>query len=84
MLHTPTASEVLDREFLAMRSKLLDLAATLDRIDRAEGAVADDVRLEKIRRSLGVLAAGGPDRAEQIQMIFSRAYDADWRKQFAV
>jgi hypothetical protein len=84
MSHILTACEVLDREFLAIRSKLIDLAAALDRIERAEGSVADDARLEKIRRSLGVLAAAAPDRAEQVQMIFSRAYEADWRKQFAV
>jgi hypothetical protein len=70
--HPTTAAEVLDREFLAIRARLIDIAAALDRIDRAAGAVAADPRIEQIGRSLAVLAAEAPDRAEQIQKIFSK------------
>jgi hypothetical protein len=62
----------LDREFLGIRCRLIELAASLDRIDRAGGPTADDPRMAQIRRSLEVLAAQAPDRAEQVQMVFSK------------
>lgn len=76
-----SASEVLDREHLAARAKLIDLAAFLDRLDRAEGSVSDDPRLGTIRRGLEVLAEEASDRTEQIQLLFSLPYQDDWRKQ---
>ncbi len=72
------ASEVLNREFLEIRARLLHLAASLDRLDRAEGSVAGDDRLEKIRQGLALLASDDADRAEKIQLLFSRPYDEDW------
>lgn len=78
------ASEVLDREFLDVRKRLIDLAATLDRIDRAEGAPSDDPRLDNIRRSLEILSGDTPDRAEQIQLLFSLPYEDGWRKEYNV
>ncbi len=33
-----TAEEIWDRDFLPLRSKILEIAATLDRFDRAGGA----------------------------------------------
>ncbi len=76
----PAASRVLDTFFLEARSKLLDLAAILDRIDRGTGGagVAQDLRLANIRRALEVLLDPSGGRAERIQHIFSLAYDAGW------
>ena len=79
-----TASETLNREFLEIRSRLLQLAATFDRIERAAGMVDDDPRMVKIRRALAVLSDGAPDRAEQLQMIFSRRYEENWRRELGV
>lgn len=73
------AAEVLNREFLEIRARLLHIASSLDRLDRAEGDVTGDSRLEKIRQALEILASGQPDRAEQIQLLFSRSYDPDWK-----
>ncbi len=76
---TSNASQVFEREFLLLRGKLLEVAATLDRIARAEGDVADP-RKEQVRRSLEVLCSPkGSDRTEQIQMILSLPYDPNWR-----
>jgi len=74
------AAEILDREFLTARAKLIDLAAVLDRLDRADGAVADDSRLDSIRQSLQILAGDQPDRAERIQLLFSLPYREGWRE----
>ena len=76
------AAQALDAYFLEARSKLLDLAGILDRIGRgsgADGATADP-RLEKIRQALEVLQDQSGGRAERIQQIFSRDYDANWER----
>ena len=80
-----SANEVLDREFLAARAKLIELAAILDRIDRAEGDAAGDARLAQIRQSFELLATAtsdqeGPNRAERVQTIFSLPYDEAWQQ----
>jgi hypothetical protein len=76
---TLDAPEVLNREFLEIRARLVQVAALLDRLDRAAGNVANDPRINGIRQSLEVLATAGPGRAEKLQMIFSRKYEADWK-----
>lgn len=54
-----TATEVLNKEFLEVRCQLIEIAASLDRIDRAATAgnesFADD-SLERIYDSLRLLA----------------------------
>lgn len=64
----------LDGEFLGVRCRLIELAATLDRIDRAGGAEGD-TRMDQIRDSLAILSGAAPDRAERIQMVFSLPYE---------
>jgi hypothetical protein len=82
---TPTpldAPEILEREFLQARAKLLQVAATLDRLSRAAGSVEDDPRAARLRQAAQVLLSDDANRAEQIQMIFSRPYESDWRGRF--
>lgn len=65
-----TKRQVLDLYFLEARSKLIDIAAFLDRVDRAEGEA--DFRLEVFRGVLRQLAeAEGADRAARTLMAFS-------------
>lgn len=78
------APEILNREFLEIRARILQVAAALDRLGRGAGSVADDPRLEKIRQALAILQADKPGRAEQIQLLFSRAYDDDWQETLGV
>jgi hypothetical protein len=77
-----TAPEVLNREFLEIRCKILDLAAALDRLQRASGSVADDPRVTRLNEALQAVERDTTDRAEQVQMIFSRTYDENWQKEF--
>ena len=79
-----TATETLNREFLEVRAKILEVAAALDRLDRAEGSVAEDPRLGRIHQGLARLQTDQPDRAEHIQLIFSLPYDKDWRASLGV
>jgi hypothetical protein len=76
------ADQIFDRVFLETRAKLLEVAATLDRLDRAEGSdsVASDFRMEQIRRSIDLIQNRAGNRAEQLQIIFSDEYDANWKR----
>jgi hypothetical protein len=79
-----TARDVFDLEFLPVRAKLLEVAAALDRIERSEGSVENDPRRTQIQAAVQVLLRPEDDRAEQIQLIFSRPYDHDWRENLGV
>ncbi|HEV3343567.1 MAG TPA: hypothetical protein VG125_24560 [Pirellulales bacterium] len=79
-----SASDVLAREFLEMRAKILELAASLDRLDRADGSVAADPRFGLIERGLAALADAGSGRAERVQLIFSLPYQDGWRHEMAI
>lgn len=78
---TMTGSAVLDRDFLSLRHRILDIAAGLDRLDRAAGAepVMNDPRLQSIRDALAILAEPGQGRTERVQLVFSDPYDEGWR-----
>lgn len=75
------ASVVLDDCYLEARAKLLEVAAILDRIDRAgeklNGTAAD--RRRRLDEAAQLLLESSDDRASRLQMLFSRDYDPDWR-----
>jgi hypothetical protein len=79
-----TAEEVLQREFLDIRCRILDLAAMFDRLDRAPGSVREDARVKRLQEALEILSARRNDRAEQVQLTFSRPYDDAWQKNLNV
>ena len=79
-----TANEILDECFLETRAKLLEIAATLDRVDRAAdagNAVSGDSQQSraKIDDAIRILLSEGPDRAERLQLLFSSEYSEAWR-----
>jgi hypothetical protein len=76
------AKVILDRTFLQMRCRVLDLAADLDRLDRASEphAISDDERLRKLRQAMETLLESRSDRAQQVQMIFSDPYESNWHR----
>lgn len=83
MTTTPLpAAKALESYFLEARSRLLDLAAILDRIGRGTDAAGaeGDPRVARIRQALEVLHDQSGGRAERIQQIFSREYDPKWEK----
>jgi hypothetical protein len=68
------AKNILDAYFPEMRWRCLSLAADLDRVQRGEGGqgvLTQDPRLRKLQQAIGVLQGPGPNRAEQVLMIFS-------------
>lgn len=80
MLTTLSAPQILDREFLNLRAKILELAALLDRLNRSPGDVQHDPRMEQLERALAVLQSKQSDRAEQVQLIFSLPYEKNWKR----
>ncbi len=80
---TTTAADVLERHYLEIRCELLNVAAMLDRIGRAEisNPVEGDTRMDQIRQAIEVLLESGFGRAEKIQMVFSDEYDSDWDRE---
>jgi hypothetical protein len=62
-------SHVTDLYFLDARSKLIDLAAFLDRIERSSGT--DDFRIQSLRAALHELGTPGPEKAKKILLILS-------------
>lgn len=79
-----TGPEVLDRYFLEIRARLLEIGASLDRIDRAAFAdeAGSDPRRKRIDEALELLRSRSPGRAEGIQRLFSRDYDPNWMDGF--
>ena len=76
-----TATPILDRQFLIMRAKLLELAADFDRLERAGELGQTDPRLTQLEEAITTLRESGSRRAEKIQQIFSRDYEPQWRSQ---
>ena len=71
-----TAGEALDTYFLDTRCMLLEIAATLDRLDLANQGDDDsaaDARLQRIYDSLALLAQPEttPDRTERLLNLFT-------------
>lgn len=64
-----TRQQVLDLYFMENRAKLIDIAAFLDRLDRADGAA--DFRLDAFRQALTELGGAQPHRAQQVLLSLS-------------
>ena len=79
-----TSEAVLDQEYLPVRAKILEIAASLDRIGRAADDVADVPRLEQLLVAIQSLLEDEPGRAERVQLLFSRPYDQRWRETFKI
>lgn len=71
MANPGSTATVMDRDFLTIRSRLIDVAAALDRIDRAQDDSSTDPRKVQIRRAIEHLLSNVPNRTERIQLEFS-------------
>ena len=64
-----TRQQILDLCFLDARHKLVELAAFLDRVERAEGQ--DDFRLKSFRAALARLNGKKKHKAKAVLLTFS-------------
>lgn len=65
---------VVDTYFMEHRAKLIDIAAFMDRIDRASDSTPDsgeDFRLKAMREAITVLIDGEGERAKRILNLLS-------------
>ncbi len=86
------AQTIFDENFLTIRAKLIEVAAALDRLDRAaedDGesveAIDDLPRRPEVEEAIRTLLRGSVEpgqRAASLQRLFSRAYEPDWRQRF--
>lgn len=78
------AAVALEREFMQIRCRILEIAAALDRIDRGSGDLSADPRTAQLHAALAILVAPAavPDRAERVQTLFSDPFDPDWFSRF--
>lgn len=65
----PQAVNLPDLGFMDARSKLIDLAAFLDRVQRA--GQGDDFRVQALRRAIQLLDSSEPRRAREVLLSFS-------------
>lgn len=72
-VRTPkTGTALVDEYFIENRNRLLEVAAYLDRLDRAGGEAAQrDFRSRGFREALEILCAGEYPRVQKIEMVFS-------------
>ncbi|HMO83533.1 MAG TPA: hypothetical protein PKC18_01295 [Lacipirellulaceae bacterium] len=73
-----TAGAVLDEEFLARRMM------GSPNLGGAGGAATDDPRRARLDEAIRLLLAQGSERAAQVQLLFSRSYDPNWRQSMGV
>ena len=65
-------SRVIDLYFMEHRAKLIEIAAFLDRLERAEDDLGrEDYRVEAFRDAIKVLVDGKPQRAKRVLDLFS-------------
>ena len=79
-----SAEKVLSEEFFIARSKILDLAATLDRLERADGSLEALHQLKLLEQGMEILLDDQSDKSKRVQLLMSRPYDPDWRKNYGL
>jgi hypothetical protein len=65
----PQAVNLVDLGFMDSRSKLIDLAAFLDRVQRS--GQEDDFRVQALKRAIALLQSNEPKRAKEVLLSFS-------------
>lgn len=67
-----TGVGLVSEYFIENRTRLLEVASYLDRLDRTgDPAAGDDFRMRAFREALAVLCDREPGRVNRIQMIFT-------------
>jgi hypothetical protein len=68
---------IVDEYFAENRHRLIELAAFLDRMDRAQDgeSPAHDFRIAALRQAIPMLLQPGPERVKRIQLLLSDPSD---------
>jgi hypothetical protein len=82
--HRRSAEAILAEEFLQARSRILDLAALLDRLERAPGSADEEARMRLLIDGLEILCDDEVGKARRVQLLMSRDYDPAWREKYGL
>jgi hypothetical protein len=65
-------TQLVDEYFIETRNRIVEVAAFLDRIDRADAAVArEDFRVRALTEAIGILNSPSTTRVQDIQLLLS-------------
>jgi hypothetical protein len=68
-----TTKQIIDEYFLENRTRVLELAAFLDRLERSSDQASDaaDFRIQAFRRALVELTRDESGKIDRVQLVFS-------------
>lgn len=69
----PSSVNLVDLGFMDSRSKLIDIAAFLDRVQKADQE--GDFRVQALKKALAHLSSNEPTRAREVLLSFSDPSD---------
>lgn len=79
-----SAEQIVVDEFMIARAKIVELAATLDRIERATGDVEDSKNMQLLVQGMHILCDDEVEKAKRVQLLMSRQYDPDWQSRMSI
>ena len=79
-----SAERIVSDEFMIARAKIVELAATLDRIERANGQVDDSKQMQLLANGMQILCDDEVEKTKRVQLLMSRQYDPQWQSQMSV
>ena len=79
-----SAQQIVADDFMIARARIVELAATLDRIERASGSVEDSKNMQLLIQGMQILCDDEVEKAKRIQLLMSRHYDPNWQVQMSI
>ena len=79
-----SAQQIVAEDFMIARARIVELAATLDRIERASGNVDDSKNMQLLMQGMNILCDDEVEKAKRVQLLMSRHYDPEWQTQMAI
>jgi len=79
-----SAQQIVAEDFMIARARIVELAATLDRIERATGDVDDSKNMQLLMQGMHILCDDDVEKAKRVQLLMSRQYDPQWQTQMSI
>lgn len=79
-----SAEQIVADDFMIARARIVELAATLDRIERATGDVEDSTNMQLLIQGMHILCDDEVEKAKRVQLLMSRQYDPKWQAQMSI
>jgi hypothetical protein len=71
-----SARDLVDEYFMENRTRLLEIGAFLDRLDRIDPAYSEtDFRMKALKAAASMLSTGGAERVRDMQLVLSDPTD---------